>query len=294
VEDRAGHLRDLRVVRTGGTEPGRLKRPRTHTVAVVSGKGGVGKTSLAANLALAIKQQGRNVLLVDGDWGMANVDLVLGLIPRFTLHDVVLGDCTSDEAMIETEDGIHVLPGVSGIEDMANLDDLRCERLLCSIADAEKSMDLILIDTSSGINRNTTHLARAADEIIIVTTPEPTARNDAYATLKVLTRNKLPGTPWIVVNQARTGQEARDTAERIRKVAKRYLEIDLGYLGYVVYDPAVGSSIQRQEPLMRIFPDAPGARCIARIAERMTAEPEPEPCRADDFKKVVNMEDAPA
>jgi flagellar biosynthesis protein FlhG len=252
---------------------------------------------LVTNLALALRRRGLHVLLVDGDWGMANVDLFLGLVPRCTLHDIVLGVCTPEQVLLETEDGIHLLPGASGVEEMANLDDLRCERLLCSIADVEKPMDLILIDTASGIHRTTTHLARAADEIIIVTTPEPTASHDAYATLKALTSGRLRPTPWLVVNQAQDAQEAREVAERIQSTAKRFLSIDLGLLGYVLDDPVVTSSIRRRQPFLRLFPNAPAAQCVERLASRLLDRPSPEPQAApapELRKKVVNLEDAPA
>ena len=297
MQDRSDRRRDLRVVHTGGHEPQGFRRPQTRTVVVVSGKGGVGKTTLVTNLALALQRRGLGVLLVDGDWGMANVDLLLGVIPRCTLHDVVLGVCTSDEVLLETEDGIHVLPGASGVEEMADLDDLRCERLLCSIADVEKTMDLILIDTSSGVHRTTTHLARAADEIIIVTTPDPTASHDAYAILKVLANGGLPHAPWIVVNQANDAQEAREVADRVRSTAKRFLSVDLRLLGYVLEDPAVISSIRRRQPFLRLFPNAPATLCIERLAARLTDRPCPTPQAADDpgdRRKVVNLEDAPA
>jgi flagellar biosynthesis protein FlhG len=297
VQDRRDRIEDLQVVRTGGLESGRLRRPQTRTIAFVSGKGGVGKTTLVANLALALRRRGLNVLLVDGDWGMASVDLLLGIVPQSTLHDVVLGVRSSKDVLLQTEDGIYLLPGASGVQEMTDLDDLRCERLLCSISDAEAAMDLILIDTSSGIHRTTMHLARAADEIIIVTTPEPTATHNAYAALKVLCDGHLHCAPRIIVNQAQSAQEAREVAERLRAAARRFLSIDSQFLGYVPEDPAVMTSIRRRQPVLRLFPNAPGAVCIERLAARLSDHPEPEPQAVpnpDELRKVVNLEDAPA
>lgn len=270
--------RSFGIVRTDACEQPGSVRPVTRSVAIVSGKGGVGKTTLVTNLAIALHREGLRVLVVDGDLGMANVDLLLGLVPRFTLHDVVVGERTPEEVLIRTEDGIHLLPGASGIEEMANLDDLRCERLLRCVATVEGGMDLILIDTAPGIHRSTTHLARAADDVIVVTTPEPSSWADAYATLRVLARKgprrPQPG-PWLVVNQARDADEARATMARLCETSRRFLSIEPKALGYVLEDPAVGSAIRRQEPVLRLFPSCPASCCIELLAQRLITSPDP-------------------
>jgi flagellar biosynthesis protein FlhG len=251
-------------------------RPRARTIAVVSGKGGVGKTTLVTNLAIALHREGCKVLVVDGDLGMANVDVFFGLIPKYTLHNVVLGERTAEEILIHTSDGVHLMPGSSGVEEMANLDDLRCERLLRSVTDVEEGMDLILIDTAPGLHRTTTHLARAADEVVIVTTPEPTSWADAYATLRTLRKRGPHQEPWLVVNQARDAYEAKATMSRIRETALRFLEIEPRFLGFVLEDPAVATSVRRQEPLLRLYPTCPAASCVQLLAQRLIAPPDPE------------------
>ena len=286
----------LKLCETGGMDPVASRRPRARTIAVVSGKGGVGKTTLMVNLAVAFQRLGVRVLLVDGDLGMGNADILLGQVPRYTMHDLVLGEKTAKEVLVTASNGIRFLPGASGVEEMANLDELRCERLLCSLADIEEDIDLILIDTASGLHHTATQLARAADEVLIVTTPEPTAFTDAYATLRALKGRGLAGTPWLVVNQAHDASEARATAARIREVAKRFLSTEPAFLGYVLEDPAVGRAVRKQEPLVDAFPDSPAAICIEQIAGRLAAPAgnEPESVRTPDRprKRVVNMEDA--
>lgn len=272
-----------------------LRRPRARTIAVASGKGGVGKTTLLVNLALALGEQGQRVLLVDGDWGMGNVDILLGLAPKATLHDVVRGRHGVREILQPASERLLVLPAASGIEEMANLDELRSERLLCSLADLEEECDLILLDTASGISRTTVHLALAADETIVVTTPEPTAIVDAYASFKVLVHHVRQATPWLVVNEARSGAQAHAVAARLASVARRVLRCEPRYLGFVPHAEEVSSSVLRQQPFMRLYPESPCAASIRDLAARLIASPEAEPHGIEEPRaRVANLEDAPA
>jgi flagellar biosynthesis protein FlhG len=272
-----------------------LRRPRVRTIAVVSGKGGVGKTTFLVNLALALGERGQRVLLVDGDWGMGNVDVLLGLSPAATVHDVLHGEHSIEDVLLTVSPGIRVLPGASGVEEMANLDELRAERLLCSLASVEEGCDLILLDTASGIGRITTHLARAADEIIVVTTPEPTAIVDAYASLKVLHRQARGIAPWIVVNQAHSAAQARAVAARVATVSRRALRWEPSYLGYVPFSEEVTTSILRQKPFVRLFPSSVATSAVRELAERLIAPPEVEPHGNEEpHERVVNLEDTHA
>lgn len=257
MQEQEGRIGNLTLHRSSGSQPEPLRRPSTRTIAVVSGKGGVGKTTFATNLALALERSGRRTLLVDGDWGMANVDLLLGLHPSFTLHHVVLGDRSIREIVLETEEGLQVLPGAAGVEEMVNLDDLSCERLLCSLVELEDRCDLILFDTSSGVGRTTTHLARAADEIIVVTTPEPTATTDAYACLSILGRRNPKPNLRLVINRVEDAAEARDVAERMRSVARRFLDLDPEFL---VTCSRIQRSAHRCDCRNRFFEFSPDAQ----------------------------------
>ena len=270
-------------------------RPRLRSIAVTSGKGGVGKTSIATNLAVAFARRGCRVLLVDGDLAMANVDLMLGVVPQKNLGDVIFGNASIEEVVLETVEGIRLLPSGSGVEELADLDDLRRERLLHELSKLERDVDLILMDTGSGIARQTIHFARAADQIVVVTTPEPTAFSDAYATLKVLSRGRLVGRPGIVVNMVTSAEEGRETERRIRVVAERFLRIKPEYLGHVLLDAAVGKAVRKQQPLLRAFPRSPASACIEDLAERLLAEPGPPGpvTKVPDgyFQKVANLDD---
>jgi flagellar biosynthesis protein FlhG len=297
MQEQAERVNNLGLLRCSGKAIEPLRRPSIRTIAVVSGKGGVGKSTLVANLGLALQECGRKVLLVDGDWGMANIDLLLGLSPRFTLHHVALGERKPTEVVVESREGLQLLPGAAGVEEIMDLDDLRCERLLCSLVGFEDRRDLILLDTTSGVGRTTTHLALAADEIILVTTPEPTATADAYACLRVLSRTSGTANVWLVVNRARHLSEATEIAERLRTVAKRFLGLVPEFLGFLPEDEEIGTSVRMQEPFLRLHPQRPAARSIQQIAERLATVPEPEPQDVpvpDRFRKVSNMENAPA
>ncbi|MBD3162943.1 MAG: AAA family ATPase [Candidatus Eisenbacteria bacterium] len=287
----------LTVVCTGRPGAPPLQRPEARTIAVVSGKGGVGKTTLAANLAIAVRRRQHPVLLVDGDWGMANVDLQLWLSPQHTLHHVLTGEKGIEEIVLTADSGVRVLPGASGVEEMANLDEVRCERLLCSISETVDRRDLILVDTPSGINRIALHLARAADEVIVVTTPEPSSLADAYASLKLVADPPGGTRPWIVVNRAADSGEGREAYERIREVSRSFLSVEPALLGIVLEDPRVGSAIRSRMPILKLYPRSTGSKCIDQLASRLLDTHEPEPLESEDPqrpRKIANLEDAPA
>jgi flagellar biosynthesis protein FlhG len=247
-------------------------RPRRKVLAVTSGKGGVGKTNIVTNLAIALARQGARVLVLDGDLGLANVDLLLGIAPQYDLQDAILGDRRIEDIVLEGPDGIRVIPASSGVEELANLDEYRTECLLRSLTSIEQDVDLILIDAPSGIGTHAVTLARAADEILVVTTPEPTSFSDAYAMIKVLAQRPLKSTPALLVNQTNSENEALEVAKRVQSVAKRFLNLDVPYLGFVLADECVPKSVIRQEPFLSTYPYSPASSCILRLARRVLGQ----------------------
>jgi flagellar biosynthesis protein FlhG len=238
---------------------------------VTSGKGGVGKSCLVANLALIMAQMGKQVLLLDGDLSLANVDLLMGLVPQVNLYDVVRGAKRIDEIILTGPEGIGIIPAASGIEEMANLDDYRRELLVRSLELVAKDRDVLLVDTGSGIHRQNLRLAQMADEILVVTTPEPTAFSDAYATIKILTGRRLVHPPRLVVNMAHSLGEGRGTARRVRRVARQFLGFQPKLYGVIPFDEAVPRAVRRQQLLVREAPESPAARSLRRLAERILA-----------------------
>ncbi len=249
-------------------------RPRRRVIAVTSGKGGVGKTNIVTNLAIALARQGIRVLILDGDLGLANVDLLLGVAPQFDLQDVILGNRSIRDIVLEGPDGIRVIPASSGVEELANLDEYRTEVLLRSLAELEHETDIILIDSPSGIGQHATSLIQGADRILVVTTPEPTSFSDAYAMIKVLVKRPLRATPALLVNQADSEDAALAVARRVKGVAKRFLNLDIDYWGYVLADESVPKSVLRQEPFLSTYPYSPASSCIYQLARRVLGQPD--------------------
>src|SRR5262249_5054829 len=248
-------------------------RPHRRVIAVTSGKGGVGKTNIVTNLAIALSRQGVRVLVLDGDLGLANVDLLLGVAPQFDLQDVVLGSRSVQDIVLEGPDGIRVIPASSGVEELANLDEYRTEVLLRSLANLEHETDIILIDSPSGIGHHATSLIQGADQILVVTTPEPTSFSDAYAMIKVLVKRPLKNTPALLVNEADSEEAALAVARRVKNVAKRFLNLDIEYWGYILADESVPKSVVRQEPFLSTYPYSPAASCIYQLARRVLGQP---------------------
>ena len=247
-------------------------RPRRKVLAVTSGKGGVGKTNIVTNLAIALARQGARVLVVDGDLGLANVDLLLGIAPQYDLQDAILGDRRLEDIVLEGPEGIRVVPANSGVEELANLDEYRTECLIRSLTSVEEDIDLILIDAPSGIGTHAVALSQAADEIIVVTTPEPTSFSDAYAMIKVLSQRPLKCTPALLVNQANSENEALEVSRRVQSVAKRFLNLEVPYWGFVLADESVPKSVVRQEPFLSTYPYSPASSCILRLARRVLGQ----------------------
>ena len=264
-----------RVQRNGrASVPPPATRPRRRMIAVTSGKGGVGKTNIVTNLAIALARQGIRVLVLDGDLGLANVDLLLGVAPQFDLQDVVLGNRSLRDIVLEGPDGIRVLPASSGVEELANLDEYRTECLVRSLGELEHETDLILVDSPSGIGNHATSLVQAADQILVVTTPEPTSFSDAYAMIKVLVRRRLKCTPALLVNQADSEEAALNVARRVKSVAKRFLNIEIDYWGYILADESVPKSVLRQEPFLSTYPYSPASSCVYQLARRVLGHTE--------------------
>ncbi len=255
--------------------PARWARPGVRTVVVASGKGGVGKSHLAANLAIALGERGCRVLLVDADFSQANLDLLLGVHPRYDLQHVFAGERTLEEIALKGPQNVTLVPAASNDPDLAELDDVRRESLMRGLGTLAAEADLVLIDTASGVSRQVTSFCLEADDVLLMTTPEMPAFSDAYGLVKLLQRQGLTRAPHLVVSMATGPEEAEETSHRIRLVARRFLHLELDAWGWVPLDPAVPGAVRRQEPLLTAFPQSPAAAAYRALAARLWDVPLP-------------------
>ena len=264
--DQADGLR--RMVRARAkARAGEPRRSAAKMVVVASGKGGVGKTSLASNLAVSSAMLGRRALLVDADFGLANVDIMLGLRPRATVADVLAGRSSFREALVAGPAGVSVLPGASGLASMANMGRFERTRLLEGLRDLAGWMDLVVLDVGAGIGESVVRLGVEADEVIVVSTPEVTAVTDAYATVKVLWQSGGAAKTWIWMNMARGAREGDQVGQRVASVARRFLGgLEVGRLPTVEEDPAVRRAVRLKEPFVVGSPRSQAARSVAAAA----------------------------
>jgi len=239
----------------------------TRTICITSGKGGVGKTTLTVNLGIAIAKSGRRVLLLDGDLGLANVNVQLGVIPKLTINDVVKGTHRMSEVIRSTNFGIDIIPGASGIAALANLGETE-RAVLLSEMEALQGYDVMLIDTAAGIGENVLRFVLASDDIVVVTTPEPTALADAYGIIKtVLVQG--PRRIRLLVNRARTLEHAKQVADHLSQVTARFTGTPLEVLAFVPLDPLIERSIYQQKPHLITNSGSRSAQMIRKAAERL-------------------------
>ncbi|WP_052813254.1 AAA family ATPase [Desulfonatronum thioautotrophicum] len=266
----------LDAVHNGQAAPGsRTGRPRTRTIAIASGKGGAGKTSVAVCLAWSLAESGRNVCLVDVDLGLSNVDVLLGLTPRYTLEDVILGDVAMDQAITRVRPGLDVISGGSGAAALADLDPTRRNLFLSRIRSLEH-YDFLLLDNAPGIHRQVVAFCLAAREQIIVINPEPTSVTDGYALLKVLHQNGLRQPPYLLVNRVADGFDHATLARRFAAVCKKHLRAVVLPLGAVPNDPAFQQAATQSTLTTTLHSPAPGINAVNRIASLLTRRKESE------------------
>ncbi|WP_447975608.1 MinD/ParA family protein [Nitrospira sp. Kam-Ns4a] len=238
-------------------------------ILVASGKGGVGKTNIVANVALALTQAGQRVLVLDADLGLGNLDVLLGLVPRYTLAHVLRGERTLTDVIIPGPGGIQILPSSSGVPELTALTEGQRRTLFDALDHATGATDVLLIDAGAGIAANVLFFASLAQEMLVVTAPEPTAIADAYALMKVVSRQGLMRHFHLVVNMASRPEDGEEVVRRLRLVANRFLEITLDYLGAIPTDDAVRMAVARQRAVIELFPRAPASRALRQLATRI-------------------------
>lgn len=244
-------------------------------IAVTSGKGGVGKSTIVANLGLALARRGLQVLLIDADLGLANLDVLLGLTPQYTLYEVLSGARPLTDVIVAGSEGMKILPAASGIAEMAELDESQKLFLLDELDHYAEPLDVVLIDTGAGISRNVLFFNIAAQERIVVANNQPTSLTDAYALIKVLTTRYGETRFKLLVNGLSQPQAAEMVYRTLLQVAERFLgkDISLEYLGFIPYDDAIPRAVMRQQPVLALFPQAPASKAFTAIARFLWESP---------------------
>jgi flagellar biosynthesis protein FlhG len=241
----------------------------TRIIAVTSGKGGVGKTNVVANLALSLSELGKKVIVLDADFGLANIDVLLGLTPRYHLGHVLFGNKSLTEIMVQGPKGIRIIPASSGLQRLSELSLAQRNRLVESFTTLDSDTDYFIIDTAAGISRNVIHFLLSAQEVIVVSAPEPTAIVDAYAVIKIMLVENPTKDIHVLINSVEREEDAMEVFCQINSVVKRFLNREVEYLGHVALDPHVTQAVRNQVLVSHRYPEAPASRCFRMLARRV-------------------------
>ena len=237
-------------------------------IAVTGGKGGVGKTSVSVNLGTSLANMGRRVMLLDADLGLANIDVVLGLHPKYDLSDVMSGERSLEEIVLTGPGGIQVVPGASGLPHMAEMTAAEHAGLVHAFSEVGNDVDTLIIDTAAGISDQVISFSRAAQEIIVVVCDEPASITDSYATIKLLNREHGVQRFRILANMIRSVQEGRDLYNKMCKVTDQYLDVMLTYMGGIPYDDSLRKAIKSQKTVVEAAPRSRSAQAFMNLAKK--------------------------
>ncbi|ALP54750.1 cobyrinic acid a,c-diamide synthase [Candidatus Tenderia electrophaga] len=244
-------------------------------IAVASGKGGVGKTNVSVNLALAMVAEGKQVMLLDADLGLANVDIMLGLRPQFNLSHVINGERTLEEVIVAGPSGLQIVPASSGMQNMAELTPAQHAGMIQAFSEVGHDLDALIIDTAAGIADSVVSFTRAAQEVIIVVCDEPTSITDAYALMKVLNRDYGIQRFRVLSNMAHSMQEGRELFNKMVKVTDRFLDVTLDFMGTIPYDEYLRKALQRQKAVIEAYPRSKAAMAFKNLAKKADNWPIP-------------------
>jgi len=245
------------------------KKNVTTTIAISSGKGGVGKSNIVANLAIALTKLKNDVMIFDADLGLSNIDVLFQMAPKYNIQHVLNGEMSLKTIIAEGPHGIKILPASSGTQELTALNEFQRLKLLEEFDFFDVEPDVLLIDTAAGISENVAFFCVAAQEIIIITAPEPTALTDAYALIKVLSTRYQEKKFNVLVNSVKGQEEAIEIFRRLYLVAERFLNLSLDYLGYIPYDESVKDAVKMQRAFVDAFPNSPASKKIIELSHKV-------------------------
>ncbi|CDZ78566.1 Flagellum site-determining protein YlxH [Legionella massiliensis] len=236
-------------------------------IAVTAGKGGVGKSNVSVNLAVALAQQGKSVLLLDADLGLANIDIMLGLHTKYNLSHVVQGLCHLTDIMLTGPHGIRVIPAASGTEYMTQLSAAEHAGIIDAFNELTDDVDYMIIDTAAGISDTVLSFARSSQELIVIVCDEPTSLTDAYALIKVMSKRYEWSHFHVLANMVRSTREGRELFNKLYRVAEQFLDVRLDYLGAIPFDERVHEAVKKQKPVLIAYPESNAAKVFLQLAD---------------------------
>jgi flagellar biosynthesis protein FlhG len=264
-------MKNNKIDRPNRPKPDRARNARV--IAVTSGKGGVGKTNIVANLGYAFSRMGQKVLILDADLGLGNLDVLLGLAPKYNLSHVIMGEKSINEIIVEGPGDMLILPASSGIQELTQLTQSQKILILRELDQVIDSVDILLIDTAAGISSNVMDFNVTAHEIIVVVSPEPTSITDAYALMKVLSLKYAEKCCKVVVNMAGNSQQGREVFRQLNLVAERFLDMTIDYLGSVLFDANITKGVKHQRLVSDLYPDTHASKCFSDLARKIFYSP---------------------
>ncbi|ATW28600.1 hypothetical protein DCMF_13545 [Candidatus Formimonas warabiya] len=244
-----------------------IKGPRT--IAVTSGKGGVGKTNVVVNLAVQLGKMGKKVVILDADIGLANTEVLLGMVPDSSIYDVFTGEKTIAQIAVDGPFDVKLIPGGTGFRDIAHLEQNQIERISDSLNKYVEGYDYFFIDTGAGISKSVLGFIAAAQEVIVVATPEPTSLTDAYSMIKILAVFKIHSSVHLIVNRAVSSSEANQTRRKMDMVTGKFLQVNINHLGCIYEDQYVAKAVKNQQPFVLSYPNSTAAQNIREIASSL-------------------------
>ncbi len=270
MDDQAERLRNI--IKRQQYQPD-IPQKMSRVITVTSGKGGVGKTSVSVNLAIALQRMGKRVVILDADFGLANIEIMLGIRPQFNLADLMFRGKGMRDIITYGPENIGFISGGSGINEMANLSKAQIVDMIQKMSELDQLADVVIVDTGAGIGNSVLEFVAASEEVLLVATPEPTSITDAYALLKSLNRNstyqKTKTVVKLIANQVRGSDDADELHEKLGIVVSKFLNIDIDYLGPIPHDDNMSKAILKQVPIVLSAPDSKAARSITAIAARL-------------------------
>ncbi len=265
----------LRAMHSGQATANTTAAQPVRVIAVASGKGGVGKTNVSVNLGVSLSKLGHRVLLMDADMGLANVDIMLGLQTKYNLAHVLDGEKTLEEVIVEGPAGLKIIPAASGVRRMAQLTALENAGIINAFSELNGKLDILIVDTAAGIADSVVSFCRAAQEVVVVVTDEPASITDAYALIKVLSRDYKLTRFRLLANQCRTPQQGQMLYEKLAKVCEQFLDVSLDYFGSVPFDHDLREAVQKQVPVTIYRPNSESAKAFKNMAQKIDRWPMP-------------------